>query len=56
MVNRATGITSEEAVAENARFSVEGREVRIIGRAALLRNKRAMGRAQDLADVEALKR
>jgi hypothetical protein len=28
----------------------------VIGRAELLKNKRASGRAQDLADVEALER
>ena len=56
IVNRATGITFEEAVAEGAHFQLEGRDIWVIGRAALLRNKRATGRAQDLADVEALER
>lgn len=37
-------------------FDIEGRTIPIIGRAALLKNKRAVGRTQDLADVEALER
>jgi hypothetical protein len=56
IVNRATGITFDEAVAEGERFPLEGRDIPVIGRAALLKNKRATGRAQDLADVEALER
>jgi hypothetical protein len=54
LVNRATGITFDEAVAEGAHLQLEGREIPVIGRAALLKNKRATGRAQDLADIEAL--
>lgn len=56
IVNRATGITFDEAVAEGARFELLGRHIRVIGRAALLKNKRATGRSQDLADAEALER
>jgi hypothetical protein len=52
----ATGITFDEAVAEGAHFELEGRRIRIIGRSALLKNKRAAGRPQDLADVSALER
>lgn len=54
ILNRADGISFDEAVAEGASFVLEGRTIPVIGRAALLRNKRASGRAQDLADVEAL--
>ncbi len=54
ILNRATGITFEEAVSENAGFALEGRTIRVIGRSALLKNKRTVGRAQDLADVKAL--
>ncbi len=51
---RADGITFDEAVAGGAVLVVEGRKVPIIGRRALLTNKRASGRLKDLADVEAL--
>ena len=54
ILNRATGITFQDAVAAGDSFELEGREVRIIGLEALLRNKRASARPQDLADVAAL--
>lgn len=56
ILNRADGITFEEAVAAGDAFEVEGRRIPIIGREALLKNKRAAGREQDLADVAALAR
>jgi hypothetical protein len=56
VLNRAAGITFDEAVAEGAAFDLEGRRIPIIGLEALLKNKRAAGRAQDRADVEALER
>jgi hypothetical protein len=54
ILNRADGITFEEAIAEGAGFTLEGRTIPVIGRAALVKNKRAAGRAQDIADIEAL--
>jgi len=54
ILNRATGITFAEAVADGATFEIDGRAIPIIGRDALLKNKRATGRAQDIADVKAL--
>jgi hypothetical protein len=39
---------------ETASFTLEGRKIAVIGRAALIKNKRAAGRAQDLADIEAI--
>ena len=54
ILNRADGITFEEAVAEKASFALDGRTIPVIGRAALLKNKRAAGRPQDMADVEAV--
>lgn len=54
ILNRADGITFNEAIAEDASFTLEGRRIAVIGLAALLKNKRAAGRAQDLADIEAL--
>lgn len=54
ILNRADGITFEEAVREGTSFELEGRQIPVIGREALLENKRAAGREQDLADVKAL--
>lgn len=54
ILNRADGISFDEAVAEGNAFTLEGRRIPVIGRAALIKNKRAAGRAQDAADVEAL--
>lgn len=56
ILNRATGITFDEAIAEGVSLSLEGRRIPVIGRSALLKNKRAAGRPQDLADVTALER
>jgi hypothetical protein len=54
ILNRATGITFDEAIAEGSTFELDGRQVRVIGLQALLKNKRAAGRDQDVADVRAL--
>ena len=54
ILNRADGITFEEAIDANESFEVEGRRIPVIGLAALLKNKRAAAREQDLADVRAL--
>ena len=54
ILNRADGITFDEAVADGASFDLDGRRIPIIGLEALLKNKRTARRAQDLADVEAL--
>ncbi len=56
ILNRADGITFDQAIAHAGSFTVEGRKIPVIGRDALLQNKRAAGRTQDLADVEALER
>lgn len=56
IINRADGISFDDAIADGDSFELDGRRVPVIGRAALLRNKRAAGRPQDLADVEALER
>jgi hypothetical protein len=56
ILNRADGITFDEAIAERANFTLEGRTIPVIGRAALIKNKQAAGRAQDIADIEALTR
>jgi len=54
ILNRADGITFEEAIDARESIEVEGRRIPVIGLAALLKNKRAAAREQDLADVEAL--
>ena len=56
ILNRADGITFDEAVADGAQFELDGRAIPVIGLSALLKNKRAAGRDQDLADVKALER
>lgn len=52
ILNRADGITFDEGQF----FDLEGRRIPVIGKAALLKNKRAAGREQDVADVKALER
>jgi predicted nucleotidyltransferase len=47
ILNRAEGITFDEALSEGASFELDGRQIPVIGRAALLKNKRAAGREQD---------
>jgi len=54
ILNRADGITFQEAIDAHESFEVEGRRIPVIGLAALLKNKRAAARDQDLADVRAL--
>lgn len=54
ILNRADGITFDEAIADGASFELDGRRIPVIGLEALLKNKRTAKRAQDLADVEAL--
>jgi hypothetical protein len=56
ILNRADGITFEAAVAAGDTFELEGRHIPVIGLDALLANKRAAARAQDVADVTALER
>lgn len=48
------GVTFDEATTDALEVDVGGFSVPVIGRRALLANKRASGRAKDLADVEAL--
>jgi hypothetical protein len=54
IINRADGITFAEAVADGESFELDGCAIPVIGRDALLKNKRAAGRPQDVADVKAL--
>jgi hypothetical protein len=54
ILNRADGITFDDAIQDAGSFEIDGRVIHVIGRDALLRNKRAAARPQDLADVAAL--
>jgi predicted nucleotidyltransferase len=56
VLNRVDGVTFDEAIAEGDAFDLEGRPIRIIGLRALLKNKHAAGREQDVADIAALRR
>ena len=56
ILNKAAGITFDEAVEDNLSTQIEGRRVAVIGLKALVKNKTAAGRKQDLADVAALSR
>ncbi|MEB2312367.1 MAG: hypothetical protein OZ921_00555 [Sorangiineae bacterium] len=56
IINRADAITFAEAIADGETFALQGRAIPVIGRSALIKNKRATGRDQDLADVNALER
>ncbi len=45
------GVDFDEAWANHRELSLEGRTIPFMGRAALIKNKRAAGRPKDLADV-----
>jgi hypothetical protein len=49
-----TGVSFAQARMGSSSFELDGRTVPVIGRDALLANKRAAGRPQDAADVVAL--
>jgi len=54
LLTSITGVAFEEAWADRVAGELHGIPVRFIGREMLIRNKRATGRAQDKADLEAL--
>jgi hypothetical protein len=54
LLTSISGVAFEEAWPERVIRTIDGLDVPFLGRAALLRNKRASGRAKDLADLEAL--
>lgn len=54
LLTSLTGVSFEEAWADRVEVEMEGMKVNFIGREALIRNKKATGRAQDIADLEAL--
>ena len=49
-----SGVSFEEAWPHSVTHETDGLAVPFLGRQALVRNKRASGRAKDLADLEAL--
>lgn len=49
-----SGVEFSSAWEERIAADLDGLPVHFIGRQSLLRNKRAAGRAKDVADVEAL--
>jgi hypothetical protein len=51
-----SGVRFEEVYPKRVFAAIDGIEVPIIDRASLIANKRALGRAQDLADAEVLER
>lgn len=54
LVTSITGVSYAEAMAGHVAAHLDGLPVRMLGRDALLKNKRATGRAKDLADLEAI--
>jgi hypothetical protein len=51
-----SGVEFEDVYAKRVFTMIDGIQVPIIDRSSLIANKRALGRAQDLADAEALDR
>ena len=47
-----SGVTFDEAWGDSITTNLDGISVRILGLKTLLKNKRASGRAKDLADIE----
>lgn len=49
-----TGVAFDEAWETRAQVEIEGLRVPVLGRSELVRNKRAVGRTRDIADIEEL--
>jgi predicted nucleotidyltransferase len=56
LLTAVTALDFEKASQTTGRLEVDGRSVAVIGLDALLENKRAAGRPQDLADADRLER
>lgn len=52
VLTKISGVSFDDAATAPLHTTVDGRDVAVIGREALLRNKRASGRQKDLADVD----
>jgi len=51
ILTKISGVEFDEAIADAREIDVEGRTIRVIGRTALLANKRAAGRPKDVDDI-----
>lgn len=56
ILTQISGVEFDEAWADRRSISVGAGPVAFLGRLALIKNKRAAGRAKDLLDVELLER
>ena len=54
LLTSISGVSSEEAFATKVSAELDGISVFVLARDALIRNKRAVGRPQDLADLDVL--
>jgi hypothetical protein len=54
LLTSLTGVSTDEAFAGKVAAELDNIPVFVLGKEALIRNKRALGRSQDLADIEAL--
>jgi hypothetical protein len=54
LLTSITGVTFDEAWDHRVTVEIEGASIPVLGRDELVRNKRAVGRTRDLADVEEL--
>ena len=54
MLTTIEGVTFDEAWPKRINLEIDGISVPVIGRKHLIQNKRALGRSQDLADIEKL--
>jgi predicted nucleotidyltransferase len=54
LLTSITGVTTEEALASKVQAELDGIPVFILSKDALMRNKRAVGRPQDIADLTML--
>jgi hypothetical protein len=56
LITGLSGVRFDEVYPKRIFASIDGVQIPIIDRASLITNKRALGRAQDLADAEELER
>ena len=54
LLTSITGVTSDEALASKVSAELDGIPICILNKDALIRNKRAVGRPQDIADLDTL--
>jgi hypothetical protein len=54
LLTSISGVTSDEAFAGKVSAELDGIPVSVLGKDALIRNKRAVGRPQDLVDIDTL--